>query len=161
MKGWWLAGYSQFRGDTHLISFRLVLGLMDTGREQTPIPTHFSEFCMCHICHCALGPQMSPGEPGAREERLLHDRKSQVNSLVPFVTLSSLKGTSPVVAATLQMTGVDSRCSFPSQACECASGRASQAWPHRHLCFFLPWRLFSLKSSGVARTQLADKNWSV
>lgn len=43
---------------------------------------------------------MSPGEPGAREERL-HDGKSQVNSLVHSVTLSNLKGTSPVVAATL------------------------------------------------------------
>lgn len=137
------------------------MGLMDTGREQTPIPTHLPEFCMCHICYCAFEPQMSLGKPGAREERLLHDGKSQVNSLVHFVTLSNLKGTRPVVAATLQITGVDSRCSFPSQACKCASGRASQAWPHRHLCFFLPWRLFSLKSSGVARTQLGGKNWSV
>lgn len=98
---------------------------------------------------------MLPGEPGAREERLLRDGKSQVNILVHFVTLINLKGTSPVVAATLQITGVDSRCSFPSQACKYASGRASQAWPYRHLCFFLPWRLFGLKSSG------AGKNWSV
>lgn len=123
MKGW-LTGYSQFRGDTHL------MGLHEHWKGADP-NTHTSEFCMCHICYCALGPKCHLGsQERGRKERLLRDEKSHVNSLVHFVTLSNLKGTRPVVAATLQITGVDSRCSFPSQACKCASGRASQAWPH-------------------------------
>lgn len=89
MKGW-LTGYSQFRGETHLISLQARLGTH--GHWKGPDPnTHTLQNSACIT--------------------------SVTVHLDPNVTQES------------QERGRRGRCSFPSQACKCASGGPARPGP--------------------------------